>query len=155
MSQAGETVFHALGLAAGEALFGKGAPAGELASNEDSFCVSCSKNLLDGGTMLKMSLVIRNGLVCAGVLALGYWLGAGGTVKASSSYASMGDVQFQLAGVNEHSSLLVYQPGTKTVYVYQGATTGNSNLQCSFQFQLGRPGGAIQRLPCPVPSLLP
>jgi hypothetical protein len=105
--------------------------------------------------MQKISLGVRNGLMLAGVLALGYWLGAGGTAKASSSSASTDDVQFQLAGVNANSSLLVYQPGTRTVYVYQGATTGNSYLQCSFKFQLGTPGGAIQRLPCPVPTLLP
>ena len=89
-----------------------------------------------------------------GALALGCWLGASGTVRASSS-ATCGEVQFQLDTVSEHSSLLVYQPGTKTVYVYQGAATGNSNLQCSFKYQLGTPGGAIQRTSCPVPSLLP
>jgi hypothetical protein len=98
---------------------------------------------------------MRNGLMLAGVLALGYWLGAGGTAKASSYNADAADVQFQLVGINEHSSLLVYQPESKTVYVYQGATTGNSYLQCTYKFQLGKPGGAIQRLPCPVPSLLP
>jgi hypothetical protein len=105
--------------------------------------------------MQKLSFLVRSGLMGAGVLALGYWLGAGRAVKASSASAYTGDVQFQLAGVNEHSSLLVYQPGTKTVYVYQGATTGNSYLQCSFKFQLGTPGGAIERVPCPVQSLLP
>jgi hypothetical protein len=98
---------------------------------------------------------LRNGLALVGVLALGYWLGTGRTVIASSYPAGGGDVQFQLAGVNEKSSLLVYQPGTKTVYVYQGATAGNSQLQCSFKFELDRPGGMIQRVPCPVPSLLP
>jgi hypothetical protein len=98
---------------------------------------------------------VRNGLALLGVLALGYWFGTGGTVKASSSGANWGDVEFQLGSVSEHSSLLVYQPATKTVYVYQGATTGNSNLQCSFKYELGAPGGAIQRISCPVQSLLP
>jgi hypothetical protein len=111
--------------------------------------------LTDGGAMEKLSLWVRNGLAVVGVLALGYWLGAAGTVKASSSASSTGDVEFQLAGVNENSSLLVYQPGTRTVYVYRAATTGNSYLQCNFKFQLSTPGGAIQRLPCPVQSLLP
>lgn len=96
----------------------------------------------------------RNGLAAAGVLALGFWLGSSGTVKAAS-YGSGGDVQFQLAGVNERSSLLVYQPGSKTVYVYQGATTGNSSLQCSFMFQLDRPGSVIRRVPCAVSGLIP
>lgn len=105
--------------------------------------------------MEKLSQWVRNALAVAGVLALGYWLGASGTVKASSGSASSADVQFQLGAVSDHSSLLIYQPGTKTVYVYQGATTGNSNLQCSFKYQLGTPGGAIQRVSCPVQTLLP
>ena len=89
----------------------------------------------------------RNLLALIGVLALGFWLGSGRTVKAATNGYG-GDLQFQLAGVNEHSSLLVYQPGSKTLYVYQGATTGNSNLPCSFMFQLDRPGNTIQRINC-------
>jgi hypothetical protein len=36
------------------------------------------------------------------------------------------------------------------VYVYQGATTGNAALQCSFMFQLDKPGNVIRRIPCAV-----
>lgn len=97
----------------------------------------------------------RNGLALIGVLALGFWLGAGRTVNASNNESSMGDVEFQLTSVSPSSSLLVYQPGTKTVYVYQGATTGNSALQCSFMFQLQRPGDVIRRIPCEVQRLNP
>jgi hypothetical protein len=88
------------------------------------------------------------------VLAIGFWLRAGRTVEASSSDAGMG-VQFQLAGVNEASSLLVYQPETRTVYVYQGATLGNANVQCAYKFQMTRPGEVIRRVPCPVAELNP
>lgn len=88
----------------------------------------------------------RNGLALVGVLALGFWLGSARTVKAASYDA--GDMQFQLAGVTDHSSLLLYDPGAKTVYVYQGATTGNSDLQCSFKFLLDRPGGLVRRINC-------
>ena len=42
-----------------------------------------------------------------------------------------------------------------TVYVYQGATTGNSNVQCSYKFQMTRPGEVIHRVSCPVPELNP
>ena len=97
----------------------------------------------------------RNGLALVGVLALGFWLGSGRTVNASSNQSSGGDVEFQLTGINETSSLLVYQPGTKTVYVYQGATTGNAMLQCSFIFQLDKPGNVIRRIPCGLPQLNP
>lgn len=97
----------------------------------------------------------RNGLALMGVLAFGFWLGAGRTVSASSYESGGGDVEFQLTGINPTSSLLVYQPGAKTVYVYQGATTGNDALQCSFMFQLDKPGQVIRRIPCAVQQLNP
>jgi len=97
----------------------------------------------------------RNGLVLVGVLGLGFWLGSGRAVKASSHDSGGMGVQFQLDGVNPASALLVYQPDTKTVYVYQGATVGNAAVQCSYKFQLTRPGEVIRRVPCPVPELNP
>lgn len=97
--------------------------------------------------MQKAVLWGRNVLALVGVLAVGFWLGSARTVKAAS-YEPGGNVQFQLAGVNERSSLLVYQPGSKTLYVYQGATTGNSELHCSYMFQIGRAGSAIHRVNC-------
>jgi hypothetical protein len=104
-------------------------------------------------TMAKATEWVRNLLAIAGLLALGYWLGSSSRVQAASYSGS--DVEFQLTGVNETSSLLVYQPGTKTVYVYRGATVGNSTLQCSYKYQLGAPGGAIQRTNCSIGSALP
>ena len=93
----------------------------------------------------------RNLLAVAIILAAGYWMGNGGQVHAAG-YSTGSDVQFQLTGVNENSSLLVYQPGNRTVYVYRGATVGNATVQCSFKYILGEPGGAIQRVNCPVGS---
>ena len=105
--------------------------------------------------MSKLWIWTRNGLAFAGVLAFGFWLGSS-RVASASSYESGGmGVQFQLAAVNETSSLLVYQPETKTVYVYQGATTGNANVQCSYMFRMTRPGEVIHRLSCPVQQLNP
>jgi len=89
------------------------------------------------------------------ILALAYWLGVTRPVRSTVYAANQDDPQFQLTTVNQASSLLVYQPDTKTIYVYQGATTGSSSVQCSFKFQLGKPGAVIQRVPCPVASLLP
>ena len=94
----------------------------------------------------------RNVLALVAVLAVGLWLGSTRAVKAQSSQPD-GDVQFQLAGVTERSSLLVYRPGSRTLYVYQGATTGNSELQCSFMFKIGRPGSAIHRVNCALGEL--
>ena len=98
---------------------------------------------------------MRNGLALIGVLAVGLWLGAGRTVRASSNQSGRDSVQFQLPGVSPSSSLLIYQLRSKTVFVYQGATTGNSALQCSYMFQLDKPGDVIRRVPCAIPSLNP
>jgi len=103
--------------------------------------------------MQQLSEWARNGLALVGVLALGVWLGSGTKVSASSNGA--GNSVFQLTGVSPESSLLVYQPENKTIYVYQAATTGNSAVQCSFKFQLDRPGEVIRRVPCAVPNLNP
>ena len=58
-------------------------------------------------SMVKLSRYARNMLALVGALALGWYLGSGSsrTVKAAST-----DFEFQLAQVNETSSLLVYQP---------------------------------------------
>ena len=93
---------------------------------------------------------VRNGLAVLAILMLGYWLGAGSAVKASS-YSD--NVEFQLTGVNETGSLLVYQPATKTVYVYRGAMVGNSALQCNFMFKMTAPGGVVNRENCAVQTL--
>ncbi len=93
---------------------------------------------------------LRNGLAVVGVFALGYWWAGARPVHASSD-----DVEFQLQGVNESSSLLVYEPSARTVFVYRGAMAGNSALQCNFKFTLGKPGGVIRRDNCPVQSLIP
>jgi hypothetical protein len=87
----------------------------------------------------------RNLLALAGLVSLGYWFGSSRPVTAASS-----DIAFQLVDVKETSSLLVYQPSSKTVYVYRGATVGSSALQCSYKYVLGEPGGAIERVSCPV-----
>jgi hypothetical protein len=93
---------------------------------------------------------LRNLLALAGVFALGHWMAASPSVHASSD-----NVQFELQGVNEASSLLVYEPSARTVYVYRGAMAGNSTLQCNYKFQLEKPGGVIRRENCGVQSLLP
>lgn len=104
--------------------------------------------------MERAKAFLRNAMAVIGLLAIGYWLGNGRTVKASDNSGS-GNMEFQLTGVNEASSLLVYQPSTKTVYVYRGATVGNSTLQCSFKYVLGAPGEAVQRVNCPAGSANP
>ena len=93
----------------------------------------------------------RNLLALVGVLALGYWLGGEKPVRAASG----GDLAFQLADVKEGSSLLMYEPSSKTVYVYQGATAGSSQVQCSFKYVVQSPGDTVKRVNCPVHTYQP
>ncbi len=104
--------------------------------------------------MDKTFVWIRNGFAVVGVLALGFWLGSGHPVHASN-YGSGEGVQFQLTGIDHSSSLLVYHPETRTVYVYQGAMQGNSALQCTYMFRMDEPGGVIRRDQCAVQKLIP
>jgi hypothetical protein len=97
---------------------------------------------------LRLKNAIRNVLALTGVFALG-WALHGRTVHAADD-----SIQFQWQEVRPGSSLLVYHPSEKTIYVYQGATTGNSALQCSFRYHLTDAGGVIRRENCPMPSLL-
>jgi hypothetical protein len=110
-------------------------------------CERQIKQVLGGYGMERAMVWARNGLALVGVFALGYWLADARLVRASSD-----DVEFQLQGVNESSSLLVYEPSARTVYVYRGALAGNSSLQCNFKFTLSKPGGAVRRENCPVQS---
>lgn len=102
---------------------------------------------------------MRNGLgwlqvavIALAALALGVWLGNARGARAASNETG-GPVEFQLVGVNERSSLLVYQAAARTVYVYQGATTGSSWIGCSYMFKVGKPGEPIERENCGVTSM--
>lgn len=95
---------------------------------------------------------VQGAVLAVAALALGLWLGNARAARASS-YGNGEALEFQLAGVNEHSSLLVYQPSSRTVYVYQGATTGSSEIGCSYMFHLNKPGDAIQRENCAVTTM--
>lgn len=105
--------------------------------------------------MAKVLVWIKNGLVLTAMLALGFWLGSGHAVRASSSDSGQG-VQFQLTGgIEPTSALLVYHPDTKTLYLYQGAMQGNAALQCNYKFQMDHPGGVIRRTSCDAQSMFP
>lgn len=104
--------------------------------------------------MSKAFVWLKNGFAVVGVLCLGFWLGSARQVHAYDDGSGQG-VQFQLLGGNLTDSLLVYQPNTKTVYVYRGATQGNDALQCTYKFQMTHPGDVIGRIPCGMQKLIP
>ena len=68
----------------------------------------------------------RGGLALVTSLAFGYTPGNGRPVNAAAD-----TLEFQLAGVNPERTRLVYQPATKTVYLYRGATTGSATCSAA------------------------
>jgi hypothetical protein len=96
---------------------------------------------------LRVRHAVRDGLALVGIFALG-WAWHGRTVQAASD-----DVMFQMHEVRPSSALLVYHPSEKTLYVYQGATTGNSRVQCTYRYHLTDAGGVMNRENCPIPTL--
>jgi hypothetical protein len=99
--------------------------------------------------MNQLRWLIAGATMTALGFAIGNWTARDATVHAE------GDIQFQLHEVGPSNSLSIYSPSNNSIYVYQGAFSGNSSLQCSYRFQLGAAGGVIRRQNCDVHSLNP
>jgi hypothetical protein len=103
-------------------------------------------------------------VVCLAV-AVGWWVRGAGTAvlaqrsssSSSSSSSRGGDagLEFQMSGAGPQAMLTVYNPGNRTLYVYQRIGEGGSSIGCSYSFTVSNPGAAIQRTNCPVGELLP
>jgi hypothetical protein len=79
-------------------------------------------------------------------LGIGWWAHGGNAHAAPITAPS----QFQLSG--DGSTLSVYYPGERMLYVYP-AQSGSVNTYCSYSFRIGAEGGAIQRENCPIGKL--
>jgi hypothetical protein len=62
-------------------------------------------------------------------------------------------VFYQLQGLGSDGALSLYYPASGMIYVYPGAVVGNSILNCSFYYKVGRPGEYIERVQCPIGSI--
>lgn len=67
--------------------------------------------------------------------------------------ARLGGNRVPFTGINPASSLTIYSPEDRMLYVYQGATTGNSHVTCSFRIHIPRVGEPIDRENCAPGSL--
>lgn len=94
---------------------------------------------------------VREAVVAMSAVALGWWAHGGRAVEAApvSSVAPT----YQLTGINPATSLTIYSPEDRMLYVYQGATTGSSHVNCSFRIHIPRVGDAIDRENCAPGSL--
>ena len=118
--------------------------------------------------MMRVRSVVRDlALLCLAV-AIGWWARSANTAvmaqhsSSSSSSSSRGGtasgdagLAFQMFGTGPDAALTLYNPGNRTLYVYERAGGGNSVVNCTYSFTIANPGAAIRRENCPVGELVP
>lgn len=82
------------------------------------------------------------------------WLSHSRPVQAAATPDPVG-LSYQFQNIGPQSSLTIYNPADHILTVYQGATTGNDHLSCTYQYRIARPGASIERRNCQPGSLLP
>jgi hypothetical protein len=90
----------------------------------------------------------QTAVVAVAAAAFGWWAHSSHPVEAQS-----GELRYEFHGLGPETALSLYNPADQTIYVYQGAVTGYSTLQCSYKFHVPKPGGPIERTNCPIGSL--
>lgn len=93
---------------------------------------------------------LRDGALIAFAFMIGWWAHTGRTVSAQGA-----EMRFQFQNLDTSTALTLYYPDQNTIYVYQSALMGNSNLNCAYEFQLGAPGAMVQRKQCKPPRFQP
>lgn len=96
--------------------------------------------------MMSLRSVIRDLALLCLAIPVGWWGGDAGKdcVASSSSSTSRGSdawLEFQMMGAGPQAALTAYNPGKRTLYVYQRIGEGNSNISCSYSFTVSNPGG--------------
>ncbi len=101
---------------------------------------------------MRVQDLLRDGCLVAAAAAVGWWChGAGTPVRAESE----GNLAFQFMPGGDQSSLSIYSPSDRTLYVYPHVAVGNSLVSCQYMFHLRQLGGAIERENCKPGSQLP
>lgn len=60
---------------------------------------------------------------------------------------------YQFTTVNPSTSLTMYSASDHSIYVYQGATTGNSKVSCTYKYVISQAGQPLKREACPIATL--
>ncbi len=86
-------------------------------------------------------------------LGIGWWAH---TPSRAVHAAEYNDVPFfQFSTVAGEGTLTLYSPNDRSLYVYSGVLTGDSNKNCTYAIKLGRAGAPLERSNCQIGSLLP
>lgn len=92
---------------------------------------------------------LRDGVLVAAAMAIGWWAHGGAAVHAASSSNAPGELSFQFVKNDLNNALTMYDPAQHVLYVYQGASaTGLATVNCSYMFHIARAGAPIQRENC-------
>ena len=107
---------------------------------------------------MRMRSVVRDVVLAVAVAGLGFsagwWVRSAGTTVLAESGGSSGDgLGFQMIGTGPGSTLALYNPENKTLYVYARAGAGESTVNCTYSFTISAPGAPLQRKNCPVGRL--
>jgi hypothetical protein len=112
--------------------------------------------------MMRIGAVVRDLALLCLAIAVGWWWRGGGTTtvlaqrsSSSSSARSDDSLAFQISGIGQDTALTVYNPSSRTLYVYPRVATGNSYINCEFSFTVAMPGAPIERKNCPMGEQLP
>ncbi len=89
--------------------------------------------------------------------AIGWWAhGANAPVRAAGAGSDTardgGGFGFQFVGSGPEASLTLYNPESKTLYVYPAAI-GNAHINCAFSIHIEKPGAPLDRQNCSIGSL--
>ncbi len=95
---------------------------------------------------------LRDAVLVAAAVGVGWWMHGVGAVHAAGGDGGMA---FQFTPGGDQSSLAVYDPEERTLYVYPRVGVGNSHIGCQYMFHLRRMGDSIDREICKPGSVLP
>ncbi len=95
---------------------------------------------------------VRDGVLMAAAMAVGWWAHGGRQVEAASAGASNPGLSYQFNSVGSERGLSILNKDSQTIYVYNSAFTGNQHMNCSYKFHIQKFGEVIQRENCAVGS---
>jgi hypothetical protein len=103
---------------------------------------------------MRIRELFRDMVLVAAAVAVGWWC-HGTSVHAERGADSGSNLAFQFLPGGDQSSLSVYSPEDRTIYIYPRVGTGNSHISCMYMFHMRQLGGSIDRENCKPGSQLP
>jgi hypothetical protein len=92
---------------------------------------------------------LRDLILLAVAAAIGWWAHGTTAVKADTHNANDSNFSFQYGGLGPDGQVSLYNPGTRTLYVYPSiARSNNAEVPCLYMVQIDRAGAPLSRQNC-------